>query len=507
MGITVVTQTQRVVVKGAGAAYSNAKVQAYLRTILTTNGDLLTVAAGVLARVGVGSSGQVLTVSGGAPTWAAPTGFANPMSAAGDLIIGGASGAATRLARGADGQVLTVSGSSVIWASPAATYTDADAIAAIAGELTDSQLVQRQNGTSLQGISLSTIYDGAIDAIEALGNGVLVTAAGVLDNVVGSTSGHVLTWNGTTAVFAAPASGFTNPMTTAGDLIVGGVSGAAGRLGIGSNGYVLTSNGTTATWAASTGISNPLTTLGDVFVGGASGAPDRLPVGSYNAWQTIGLSSAGVPAWVDLPGAVVGWIHDSTTAHGILGPTVTSTGASNSNLNTANGPEHRRATSATAQIVTGTTFGFKPRFRVVVAFVVRNAFPTGAGGFAFGVGNASLTSLLATNRIQIVSDNTTYGDTNYRAYVRGAGSPTEVDLGFAPVIDQFVEACFTFFDGGVIVKCLDEDGAVLGTPATITSNLPAVGTLLAVNLLGIGGGVNSPQTCVVRGRTRVELIR
>jgi hypothetical protein len=44
-----------------------------------------------------------------------------------------------------------------------------------------------------------------------------------------------------------------NPMTTAGDLIVGGASGAPARIGIGTVGQVLTSNGTTATWSAPTG--------------------------------------------------------------------------------------------------------------------------------------------------------------------------------------------------------------------------------------------------------------
>lgn len=234
MSVTVVTQIQRVVVRGSGASYSDARVLAYLRSILTTNGDLLTVAAGTLARVGIGSSGQVLTVSGGAAVWAAPTGFANPMSAQGDLIIGGASGAATRLARGTNGQILSVSGSTLAWINAPTSYTDADAIAAIAGEVTDHQLIQRQNGTGLQGISLSTIYDGAIDAIEALGNGVLVTAGGVLDSAVG-TEGQVLTWTGGTAVFAAASSGgMTNPMTTAWDLIRGGAAGTPTRLAVGS---------------------------------------------------------------------------------------------------------------------------------------------------------------------------------------------------------------------------------------------------------------------------------
>ena len=44
-----------------------------------------------------------------------------------------------------------------------------------------------------------------------------------------------------------------NPMTTAGDLIVGGASGAPARIAIGTVGQVLTSNGTTATWSAPTG--------------------------------------------------------------------------------------------------------------------------------------------------------------------------------------------------------------------------------------------------------------
>jgi hypothetical protein len=46
--------------------------QYVLRSILTTNGDLFVRAAGAVSRLGVGSNGQVLTVSSGAPAWAAP---------------------------------------------------------------------------------------------------------------------------------------------------------------------------------------------------------------------------------------------------------------------------------------------------------------------------------------------------------------------------------------------------------------------------------------------------
>lgn len=47
-----------------------------------------------------------------------------------------------------------------------------------------------------------------------------------------------------------PAGSWENPMTTAGDLVLGGASGAPTRLAIGTSTYVLTSNGTTAVWAA-----------------------------------------------------------------------------------------------------------------------------------------------------------------------------------------------------------------------------------------------------------------
>lgn len=68
------------------------------------------------------------------------------------------------------------------------------------------------------------------------------------------------------------AAGLFNPMTTAGDIIVGGASGTPTRLAIGTNTYVLTSNGTTAAWAASS----------------ASGAPDYILIREEQTSGTAG---------------------------------------------------------------------------------------------------------------------------------------------------------------------------------------------------------------------------
>ena len=54
----------------------------------------------------------------------------------------------------------------------------------------------------------------------------------------------------------ASVVGVISPMTTTGDLIVGGTSGTPTRLGIGSNNTVLTSNGTTASWVAPSTLPN-----------------------------------------------------------------------------------------------------------------------------------------------------------------------------------------------------------------------------------------------------------
>lgn len=67
-------------------------------------------------------------------------------------------------------------------------------------------------------------------------------------------NGYVLTSDANgNASWQASSSGFTNPMTTEGDLILATTGGTATRLGIGANGYVLTSNGTTASWQAASG--------------------------------------------------------------------------------------------------------------------------------------------------------------------------------------------------------------------------------------------------------------
>jgi hypothetical protein len=91
-------------------------------------------------------------------------GFANPMTALGDIIYGGASGSASALARGSTGQVLTMSsGSTPGWAAAAAgggnstatgTWSSGSAGFGTAGNLyfpSDAQMLLRDTGSAWAG--------------------------------------------------------------------------------------------------------------------------------------------------------------------------------------------------------------------------------------------------------------------------------------------------------------------------------------------------------------------
>lgn len=110
------------------------------------------------------------------------------------------------------------------------------------------------------------------------------------------TAGQVLTVAAGLPSWANSAAGFSNPMTTLGDIITAAGGGAAQRLGVGSNNQVLTILSGAPGWANSpAGFSNPMTTAGDIIVGGLVGAATRLGAGANG--QVLTLVS-GTPAWV-----------------------------------------------------------------------------------------------------------------------------------------------------------------------------------------------------------------
>ena len=148
----------------------------------TTLGDLAygSATANTKTRLAIGTTGQVLTVSGGVPTWGTPnpgdiTGVTpgvgisgggtsgdvtvtNSMATAittnGDLIYGTGSGTFTRRGIGSTGQVLSVSGGVPTWATPSAGSWTLAASAALSGaSVTVSSLSGKQYYIYLEGWS------------------------------------------------------------------------------------------------------------------------------------------------------------------------------------------------------------------------------------------------------------------------------------------------------------------------------------------------------------------
>lgn len=100
----------------------------------------------------------------------------------------------------------------------------------------------------------------------------------------------ITTWDDYRPTLSLVAVPLANPMTTAGDIIIGGTAGAATRLGIGTDTQVLTLASGVPTWANSaSGFANPMTTAADMIVGGVSGAGARLAKGT--AYQHLRMNS------------------------------------------------------------------------------------------------------------------------------------------------------------------------------------------------------------------------
>ena len=120
--ITSPTNNEAIVYDSVSGLWINAAV---MQNPMTSIGDMVYgETGGVPTRLPIGSSNQVLTVSGGIPAWEDAQGFSNPMTTDGDLIAGLTGGAPTRVGIGTSGQVLTATGGFPTWQTPSSGFTN-----------------------------------------------------------------------------------------------------------------------------------------------------------------------------------------------------------------------------------------------------------------------------------------------------------------------------------------------------------------------------------------------
>lgn len=114
-------------------------------------------------------------------------------------------------------------------------------------------------------------------------------------------------------VLSTDASVVINPMTAAGDLIVGGTEGAPGRFGIGAANQILSTNSAAdaPVWIDNLQFANPMTAVGDLIIGGTEGAATKLSAGSDGYLLKM---SSGSPAWApninNLDFLTTDWVFD-----------------------------------------------------------------------------------------------------------------------------------------------------------------------------------------------------
>jgi len=151
---------------------------------MTTAGDLIDGgSSGTPQRLGIGTSGQILTVVSGAPAWAAAgTGFANPMTTAGDLIDGGTAGAAQRLGIGSAGQVLTVVSGAPAWAAAGAGGNAAPNVNAQTGTTYTLVIGDAPQASCYQGIV--TMNNASANTLTIPANGSVAFPVGTIISVI-----------------------------------------------------------------------------------------------------------------------------------------------------------------------------------------------------------------------------------------------------------------------------------------------------------------------------------
>jgi len=227
-----------------------------------------------------------VSVTGGSLTTGGGSGMANPMTAVGDVIIGGTAGSPVRKALGANGTFLGVSGGVLGYYTPSA---GAAAWGSITGTLSSQSdlntALAGKLGTSAQAADSAHLnsqpasyYQVAYTILSTLGG--LLNAAGVLTN---NGSGG-LSWGAGSASW--PVTGTPAIIT-----VLGSLANAAG---------VLTNNGSgTLSWGSS--LTNPMTAQNDmIYAVNPVGSPTRL-ANAAGILMSGPTGAGGVPTWSTQP--------------------------------------------------------------------------------------------------------------------------------------------------------------------------------------------------------------
>jgi len=306
-----------------------------------TAGDLTYYATGsVLSKLGIGTSGQILTSSGTAPQWSTLTGVAVTtfQTSLGGLTPATASSGAITLA----GTLNTTSGGTGL-----TSYTAGDLVYYATGSVLSklgigtANYVLTSSGTAPQYVAQSTLSVGTATNVAGGTTGAVhyQSGAGATTFLALGTTNYVLTAGASAPQYVAQSTlsvGSATTATTATNL-AGGAAGSlpyntasatTTYLGIGSSGTVLTSSGTAPQWSASLNTSQGGTglttfTAGDLVYFSTGTSFTKLGIGTAGQILTVN-SGATAPQWSTASPTGVTSISFGSTG---LTPSTATTGA------------------------------------------------------------------------------------------------------------------------------------------------------------------------------------
>jgi hypothetical protein len=222
-----------------------------------STGDILYYDGTKLQRLGIGTNGQILKVNTGLPSWETGNGYTNLTEFVNQtpwrVFYSNGDGDVIELAIGASGRVLTSNGTT---SAPSWETTGAGDVSKV-GTPVDNQLAVWTGDGTIEGDANLT-FDTVTDTLSTVGlnlSGLTASELVATDASKNLVSLGVATYPSLTeltylkgvssAIQTQINNKMSNPMTTGGDIIYGGGSGAPTRLANGSAGQVLTSNGGT----------------------------------------------------------------------------------------------------------------------------------------------------------------------------------------------------------------------------------------------------------------------
>jgi len=246
-------------------------------------------------------AGTLAIANGGTGQTTASAAFdaLNPMTSVGDMIYEGAGPTATRLPIGSTNQVLTVIGGIPSWqtvASNVSSFQTSLSGLTPSTATTGAVTLAGTLGPTSGGTGLTAYTQGDI---------IYASATNTLSRLAGTATGNALISGGVTGDPAWGKIGLTthvsgtlptaNGGTNLTSFTSGGALYATSTSALTTGTLPITSGGTGQTTAsAAFNALSPLTTLGDILYGGASGAGTRLGIGSTNQVLTV---IAGIPSW------------------------------------------------------------------------------------------------------------------------------------------------------------------------------------------------------------------